>query len=175
MNNGPVGNRQGSPNSETSSGNGSGGGALEITVASFGYKEGAPPIANLVFDVRFLKNPFWVDELRPLTGMDKAVQDYVLQQPLAVDFLSSVLHMLDTLLPRLQEQNIADFSIAFGCTGGQHRSATMVEKLASELRRSYPHCRVTKFHRELQKQEQPQGATEQKSMTWAAQQPSKEE
>jgi UPF0042 nucleotide-binding protein len=122
---------------------------LEITIMSFGYKEGAPPIANLVFDVRFLQNPFWVEELKPLTGLDRPVQDYVLGQPLAADFLKSIVHMLDTLLPKLEEMDIADFSIAFGCTGGQHRSATMVEALASQLAKRYPHIRITKSHREL--------------------------
>lgn len=122
---------------------------VEVTVMSFGYKEGPPPTANLVFDVRFLKNPFWVEELKPLTGRDRPVQDYVLQQEMAVSFLKSVIHMLDTLLPKLEELKITDFSIAFGCTGGQHRSATMVEALASELVQRYPMFNVQKVHREL--------------------------
>jgi UPF0042 nucleotide-binding protein len=122
---------------------------LLVTVISFGYKEGAPPVANLVFDVRFLKNPFWVEELRPLTGEDKAVQAYVMEQPLAVEFLQSVLNMLDTLLPQLEEQKVGDFSIAFGCTGGQHRSATLASRVASEIGKRYPHYRVIKQHREL--------------------------
>jgi UPF0042 nucleotide-binding protein len=124
-------------------------GPLEVTVMSFGYKEGAPPTANLVFDVRFLKNPYWIEELKPLTGRDPAVQDYVLQQQVAVDFLKSIVHMLDTLLPKLEEMGISDFSIAFGCTGGQHRSATMVEALASQLKERYAHLQIHKVHREL--------------------------
>jgi UPF0042 nucleotide-binding protein len=124
-------------------------GQLEVTIMSFGYKEGAPPIANLVFDVRFLKNPYWVEELRPLTGRDRPVQEYVLQQALAQEFLESVLQMLDKLLPKLAEQQITDFTIAFGCTGGQHRSATLTETLASEISQRYPHYRVIKTHREL--------------------------
>lgn len=131
---------------------------LEVTVMSFGYKKGAPPIANLVFDVRFLKNPFWVEELKPLTGRDKRVQDYVLKQPMAVDFLTSVMHMLDALLPKLNEQNAKDFSIAFGCTGGQHRSATMVEALTTELSRKYPTFRINKTHRELDGKLDPEDA-----------------
>jgi RNase adapter protein RapZ len=123
--------------------------ALQITIISFGYKEGTPPLANLVFDVRFLKNPFWVEELKPLTGLDQPVQDYVLHQPLAIDFLRSVMQMLDTLLPKLEEQNISDFTIAFGCTGGQHRSATLVEALAAELHKRHPLYAITKSHREL--------------------------
>lgn len=124
-------------------------GKLEVTVMSFGYKEGPPPVANLVFDVRFLKNPYWVEELRPLTGRDKPVQEYVLQQTLAGEFLNSVLHMVNTLLPKLEELNICDFAIAFGCTGGQHRSATMVEALARQLTNLYPQYVIIKSHREL--------------------------
>jgi RNase adapter protein RapZ len=124
---------------------------LHVNIMSFGYKHGAPPIANLVFDMRFLKNPYWVEELKPLTGRDRPVQDYVLHQELAVEFLKNLVHMLDGLLPKLQGMNISDFSIAFGCTGGQHRSATMVEALASQLRDRYPQFEITKTHRELDK------------------------
>jgi UPF0042 nucleotide-binding protein len=127
----------------------SGGKPLVIKVVSFGYKQGSPPLANLTFDVRFLKNPFWIDELRPLTGKDKPVQDYVMQQALAQDFLKSVIHMLDGLVPELSKQDISDFAIAFGCTGGQHRSATLVETLACELTKRYEDCRIVKEHREL--------------------------
>lgn len=129
--------------------NGKAGPPLEVTVMSFGYKEGPPPVANLVLDVRFLKNPFWVEELRPLTGRDQAVQEYVLQQEMAESFLKSLMHMLDDLLPKLEAMNISGFSIAFGCTGGQHRSATMVEVLASELASRFPQFKVLKVHREL--------------------------
>lgn len=122
---------------------------LSITVISFGYKEAPPPTANLVFDVRFLKNPFWVHELRPLTGEDSAVRQYVMEQPMAQEFFQSVLHMLTTLLPRLQEEKISDFSIAFGCTGGQHRSATLAAELTSELSLRFPQYKVIKLHREL--------------------------
>ena len=124
---------------------------LNVNIISFGYKRGSPPIANLVFDMRFLKNPFWVEELKPLTGRDRPVQDYVLQQELAVEFLKNLVRMLDGLLPKLQGMNISEFSIAFGCTGGQHRSATMVEALASQLTDRYPQFNITKSHRELDK------------------------
>jgi len=124
-------------------------GPLQVTMTSFGYKEGAPPAANMVFDVRFLKNPYWVEELRPLSGRDAAVQQYVFEQPLAEEFLKSLLHMLDALLPKLQELSIPDFSIAFGCTGGRHRSATMVEVTASRLIERYPEFKIAICHREL--------------------------
>src|SRR5580658_2531423 len=78
-------------------------GELEVRVISFGYKQGPPPLANVVFDVRFLKNPYWVEELRPLTGRDQPVQDYVLQQPLAQEFLQSLNVMLSKILPKMAE------------------------------------------------------------------------
>jgi UPF0042 nucleotide-binding protein len=129
-----------------------------VTVMSFGYKEGAPPSANLIFDVRFLKNPFWIEHLRPLTGKDKAVQDYVLGQKLATDFLKSVVDMLNTLLPKLEELEVADFSIAFGCTGGQHRSTTLAEALGAEVKKKYPQLEVIFHHRELDQADSAKGS-----------------
>lgn len=122
---------------------------LDVTVMSFGYKQGPPPMANMVFDVRFLKNPYWVDELRPLSGLDKAVQDYVLEQPLAIEFLDSVFSLLETVLPKLDEVRASHFVIAFGCTGGQHRSTALIEALAKGLSKRFANCRVKTVHREL--------------------------
>lgn len=124
---------------------------LELKVVSFGYKAGPPPLANVVFDVRFLKNPFWVEELRPLTGLDKPVQDYVLHQPLAQDFLQSMLSMFEKILPQVAEHNkVEQYIIALGCTGGQHRSTTLVEALAKGLSEKFPQFSVVINHRELQ-------------------------
>jgi RNase adapter protein RapZ len=123
---------------------------LQILVTSFGYKQGPPPLANIVFDVRFLKNPYWVEELRPLTGRDNQVQQ-VLEQELAQDFLESMKGLLAKVLPKMAELKVEKFVIAFGCTGGQHRSATLVEKLADELAAAYPDYDVIKQHRELDK------------------------
>jgi RNase adapter protein RapZ len=122
---------------------------LEVKVMSFGYKEGPPPQANMVFDVRFLKNPYWVEELRPLTGLDRPVQEYVLNQAAAQEFLESIGALLNTLLPRLVELEVRDVTIAFGCTGGQHRSTTLAETLADRLVRLYPEFKITRQHREL--------------------------
>lgn len=118
-------------------------------LSSFGYKEGPPPPANAVFDVRFLKNPYWVEELRPLTGLDKKVQDYVLSQECAQEFLASIITMLDRVLPHLAATDITEYAIAFGCTGGQHRSATLVEALADHLQEHFPGYAVKRLHREL--------------------------
>jgi UPF0042 nucleotide-binding protein len=122
---------------------------LEVKVISFGYKQGPPPLANVVFDVRFLKNPYWVEELRPLTGRDQPVQDYVLQQALAQEFLQSLSLMLSKILPKMAELKVGQFIIALGCTGGQHRSATLVESLATMLKHKYPQYSVVITHREL--------------------------
>lgn len=123
--------------------------ALEVTVTSFGHKAAPPPVANMVFDVRFLKNPFWVPELRPLTGLDKPVRDYVLSQEAASEFLDSLMQLLGSLLPRFYELEIYEFSIALGCTGGQHRSAALVEELAERLAERFPDYKIRRRHREL--------------------------
>jgi UPF0042 nucleotide-binding protein len=123
---------------------------VHVTVMSFGYKQGLPPSANIIFDVRFLKNPFWVEELRPLNGMrDEQVQQYVMNQDAATEFLESVTQLLVNLLPRLPELKVGEFTIAFGCTGGQHRSATMCEMLARSLKERLPDYRIDREHREL--------------------------
>lgn len=130
---------------------------LEVKVISFGYKQGPPPLANIVFDVRFLKNPYWVEELRPLTGRDQPVQDYVLQQALAQEFLQSLGVMLGKILPKMAELKVGQFIIALGCTGGQHRSATLVETLAATLKQKYPQYSVVIAHRELRLVDDDQG------------------
>lgn len=122
---------------------------VSIKINSFGYKEGPPPTANAVFDMRFLKNPYWVEELRPLTGLDSPVQEYVMNQIAASEFLDSLLVMLEKLIPRLLELDVTEFSIAFGCTGGQHRSTTMAELLAKRLKALDLNIEIELSHREL--------------------------
>lgn len=122
---------------------------FHIKLMSFGYKQGAAPSANAVFDVRFLKNPYWVEELRPLTGRDVPVQEYVMNQKAASEFIDSLVELLSRLFPELAKSDFREFSIAFGCTGGQHRSTTMVELLARRLSEHFPDVNVERFHREL--------------------------
>lgn len=122
---------------------------LEVTVMSFGYKRGEAPNANAVFDVRFLKNPYWVEHLRPLTGLDKPVQDYVLEQDAAQDFLTSILDLTVKIIPQFNRAKVKHFTIAFGCTGGQHRSTTIAENMAFSLARYFPEAHVRVVHREL--------------------------
>lgn len=105
-----------------------------ITVSSFGFSRGMPPIADLVFDMRFLDNPHWVDELRPLTGRDPAVGDHIRRDPAFAEAFARIRDLLFTLLPRYRAQGKAYVNIAFGCTGGRHRSVFMAEQIAAILR-----------------------------------------
>jgi len=122
---------------------------LEIKIVSFGYKAGPPPNANMLFDVRFLNNPYWVEHLRPLNGLDKEVQDYVIEQPLAKLFLNALMSMADTILPEMAKRKVKVVTIAFGCTGGQHRSCAIAEFTAKKLNEHFPQYMVKIFHREL--------------------------
>jgi UPF0042 nucleotide-binding protein len=107
---------------------------MQTTLLSFGYKNGLPLDADLVFDCRFLPNPHWVDELRPLTGVDAPVRDYVLGQPAAGEFLDNLETLLVQLLPAYVAEGKAYLTIALGCTGGRHRSVVIAEELARRLR-----------------------------------------
>ena len=106
---------------------------LQTRVVSFGYKHGPPLDVDLVFDCRFLPNPHWVDELRPLTGLDGAVRDYVLSQPETATFLAKLDDLLAFLLPAFVKEGKTYLSIAVGCTGGNHRSVVLAEELAKLL------------------------------------------
>jgi RNase adapter protein RapZ len=114
-------------------------GRLQVNVVSFGYKHGLPLDVDLVFDCRFLPNPHWVDELRPLTGEDRRVQEYVLNQPKTRDFLDELDGLLELTLPGYEHEGKAYLSIGVGCTGGRHRSVVVADQLAERLRRhGYP-------------------------------------
>jgi UPF0042 nucleotide-binding protein len=103
---------------------------MQTTVMSFGYKHGIPLDVDNVFDCRFLPNPHWVDELRPLTGLDQPVKDYVLGQPDSKRFLEHVAGLLDLLLPAYAKEGKSYLTFAVGCTGGRHRSVAIAEELA---------------------------------------------
>lgn len=107
--------------------------ALQVDVVSFGFKHGLPLDVDLVFDVRFLPNPHWVDELRPLTGRDAAVRDYVMAQPDAKAYLDQLDQLFALTLPAYEREGKAYLSIAVGCTGGRHRSVAVAEALAPML------------------------------------------
>jgi UPF0042 nucleotide-binding protein len=110
-------------------------GGMQTTVLSFGYKYGLPLDVDLVLDCRFLPNPNWVEELRPRTGHDPEVRDYVLGFPQTGAFLERLDHLLDLLLPAYVEEGKAYLTVALGCTGGRHRSVVISEELAAALRR----------------------------------------
>ncbi len=104
---------------------------MQISVMSFGFKNGVPLDVDNVFDARFLPNPHWIDELRPLTGLDEPVRNYVLGQPDAKEFVRRVDDMLGFLLPAYVKEGKSYLTVAVGCTGGRHRSVSLVEELAT--------------------------------------------
>jgi UPF0042 nucleotide-binding protein len=121
---------------------------LRLTVESFGYKYGLPADADLVADCRFLPNPFWVPELKALTGLEQPVRDYVLGLPGAETFLDDYARTLGTVLAGFQRENKRHATIAIGCTGGKHRSVAMAVELAERLRAT-PGVAVSVKHRDL--------------------------
>ena len=107
---------------------------LTVTIISFGFKNGIPTDADMVHDVRFIPNPFYIDELRPLTGNDKPVQDYVLGHVAATTFLEKLKDMTDFVIPYFIKEDKNQLVIAIGCTGGKHRSVTLANKLYEHMK-----------------------------------------
>lgn len=107
---------------------------LQVNVVSFGFKRGTPREADLMFDVRFLPNPHWVEELRPLDGRDAPVRDHVLGDPMARAFLDRLEDLLDVTLPGYLAERKRYLTLAVGCTGGKHRSVAIAEHVAEHLR-----------------------------------------
>lgn len=105
-----------------------------LNVMSFGFARGIPRNADLVFDMRFLRNPHWDNELRPLTGLDQAVADYVAQDPAYESVVSQIEQLLLTLLPRYRAEGKSYITVAFGCTGGRHRSVHVTERVGRFLK-----------------------------------------
>ncbi len=104
-----------------------------VNVMSFGFKYGIPLDADLVFDVRCFRNPFYVDELKDKTGNDKEVQDFVMSTPDAVEFMTKLEDMITFLIPLYIEEGKSNLTISIGCTGGKHRSVTMTNKLVDAI------------------------------------------
>ncbi len=107
---------------------------MSISIMSFGFKKGIPLDADFVFDARFLPNPFYIEELRSQTGNDKPVQDYVMSFDESHDFYNQIVNMVNTVLPLCEKEGRAQLIIAVGCTGGQHRSVTLSNRLFHELK-----------------------------------------
>ena len=121
---------------------------VQLTVVSFGFKYGVPTDADLVADMRFLPNPFWIPELRAHTGLDDEVRDFVLKQEGAKEFLDSYAKALEPVLAGYQRENKRHATIAIGCTGGKHRSVAVAEVLADILR-NLPGVALSVKHRDL--------------------------
>ena len=117
---------------------GEGPSGMLVQVTSFGYKYGLPPGADLVFDVRYMGNPFYIDALRPLSGTDEPVRRFVLDDPATADFLGHVVPFLRSVMPRYEEEKKAHLSVAFGCTGGRHRSVVIADEVARQIRAFWP-------------------------------------
>lgn len=120
-----------------------------LTLVSFGFKYGIPTDADLVFDVRFLPNPFYIEELKPLTGNDAEVYDYVMGFPNANVFLDKLKQMLDFLIPNYIIEGKNQLVIAIGCTGGKHRSVTLTNALYKQYEKSEYGCK--REHRDIEK------------------------
>lgn len=120
---------------------------MRISVVSFGYKYGIPRDVDLIFDVRFLPNPHWIPELRPHTGLQKAVRDYVLSQSESIEFLKKLDDLFEFLLPAFEREGKSYLNVAIGCTGGKHRSVVMAEELLSVFRKRGFEPRVS--HRDI--------------------------
>ncbi|HWT73612.1 MAG TPA: RNase adapter RapZ [Mobilitalea sp.] len=120
-----------------------------ITILSFGFKYGIPGDSDLVFDVRFLPNPYYIPELKKLTGNDQPVSQYVMASPIAVDFLNKLEEMLLFLIPNYIAEGKNQLVISIGCTGGKHRSVTLVNELAKRLNHTEYGLKVE--HRDIEK------------------------
>ncbi|BEP29752.1 RNase adapter RapZ [Helicovermis profundi] len=120
---------------------------MSISVVSFGFKKGIPLDSDMVFDVRMLQNPYYIEELKYLTGNDKKVQNYVMKFPESIKYFERIVNMVDFLIPQCLVEGRTQFVIAIGCTGGQHRSVTFANKLYDYLRSNNREANL--LHREL--------------------------
>lgn len=123
------------------------GDSLQLSFSSFGFKHGVPIDADMVFDVRFLPNPHWDEALRPFSGLDESVRDFVLGQSLAEEFLTRVQELLHLIVPAYVSEGRSYLTIAIGCTGGRHRSVAMAEEIGRRLTAAGHHPRIT--HRDI--------------------------
>jgi UPF0042 nucleotide-binding protein len=122
---------------------------MQTSVVSFGYKHGIPQDVDIVFDCRFLPNPFWIEELRPYSGLDEPVRKWVLGQPESAAFLEKLDDLLTSILPAFVREGKSYLTIAMGCTGGRHRSVALAEALAKRLGGQGEGVSV--FHRDIER------------------------
>ena len=122
---------------------------LQVLVVSFGYKYGLPVDSDLVFDTRFLPNPFYIDQLRDKTGKSKNVRDYVLEKPETKAFVTKLFNFIDYLMPNFVEEGKSYLNVSIGCTGGKHRAVVIAEELKDHLTEKGYKIRV--YHRDIYK------------------------
>ena len=122
--------------------------SLIVSVMSFGFKNGIPTDADLVFDVRFLPNPFYIDELKHKTGNDKEVQEYVMRFPESETFMTKLVDMLDFLIPNYVKEGKHQLVIGIGCTGGKHRSVTLANELYARMK-DHGNYGIKLYHRDV--------------------------
>ena len=123
---------------------------INVSVMSFGFKYGVPSDSDLLFDVRCFPNPYYIDELKPKTGLDSEVYDYVMSFASVTQFAEKLFDMLDYLIPLYIEDGRSHLTISIGCTGGKHRSVTLVEALSKHLSEKSV-CTTTVLHRDIKK------------------------
>ena len=121
----------------------------QVTVMSFGFKYGVPTDADMVIDCRFLPNPHWIEELRPMTGLDAPVSEYVESFDLTKVAIERIEALLELLVPAYVDEGKSVFTVAFGCTGGRHRSVAIAERIVSWMRESGYDPRIR--HRDVEK------------------------
>lgn len=126
------------------------GNQLKISLFSFGFKHGMPAEVNLVWDVRFLPNPYWEEPLRHLTGMDGRISSYVLESEAGREFINLLVPLLRFLIAENREAGKTEMRIGIGCTGGRHRSVAVVERLSSILHKE--NIRIETAHRDIEKE-----------------------
>jgi len=122
---------------------------LQINIISFGYKYGLPLDSDLVFDTRFLPNPFYVDRLRNLNGKSKKVREFVLKSPETIEYLHHLQDFIDNQLPGFQKEGKSTLTISIGCTGGKHRSVVIAEALRNHFRQKKLEVKI--IHRDIYK------------------------
>jgi len=121
---------------------------INISVVSFGFKYGIPLDSDMVFDVRFLPNPYYVESLKKYSGNDEGVRSYVMQWPEAIEFKNKLVEMVEFLIPNFIKEGKSQLVISIGCTGGRHRSVTMVNMLSKKLKEN--NHRVIVEHRDIE-------------------------
>jgi UPF0042 nucleotide-binding protein len=120
---------------------------IQVMIVSFGYKYGIPLDSDLVFDTRFLPNPFYVERLRDKTGRNKSVRDYVLESPETKEYMDALFRFLDFLMPKFIAEGKSYLTISVGCTGGKHRSVVLADRLSEHLKSS--HYKIKVNHRDI--------------------------